>query len=255
MKLAKVSEQDWTGVYTIKDATPAFINAIRRYSIDYVPTLAIEDVEIVQNNSVLYDEVLAHRIGLIPLTTDLKSYTLPEEEVTAMNSVVLTLKSEAPGNVYAKDFASKDPKVKSAYDDIQVVTLLEDQQVELSATAVMGQGKVHAKWAPCNAFYSYEPVIEVNNGSSKLKECIDKFPPQVVKDGKVDKASISTPDLIDACDGVCDDVVKVSYNNDSFMLTIEGYGQLMPKEILVEAANQFGIQLDELKELVKGIKN
>ena len=62
----------------IKDTTPAFVNALRRIILDEVPTMAIEDVEFRKNNSILYDEMIAHRLGLLPLKTDLKSYTVPE---------------------------------------------------------------------------------------------------------------------------------------------------------------------------------
>lgn len=256
MKLAKVSEQGVKVSYKIEGITPAYANAIRRFGMDYVPTLAIEDVEIVLNNSALYDEVVAHRLGLIPLTTDLKSYTLPEgEEISAMNSVQLTLNVEGPGYVYAKQLKSKDPKVVPAYDDVQVTFLLEGQTFECNATAVMGQGVEHSKWSPANIFYSYEPTVTVNNKSSELKECLDKFPPQVVKDGKIVKDAICTPELIDACDGVCDDVVKVDYNSENFIFTVECFGQLSSNEILSEAAIQFNKQLDELKGLLKEIKN
>lgn len=241
--------------FAIDNTTPAYVNALRRYSMVYVPTLAIEDVEIVKNNSILYDEVLAHRLGLIPLTTDLSSYTLPDGEITAVNSVVLTLAASGPKTAYSKDIATKDPKVKPAIEEIPVVKLLEGQEVELVMTAVMGQGKEHAKWSPCNAYHQYEPTIEVNNNSSKLKDFIAKYPPQVIKGGKIDKDSINTPELIDACDGVCDDIVKVTYNNTNLALTIEPFGQLEPKEILIEAINQFNNQLDELKEKLKEIKN
>lgn len=256
MKFAKISEQGTKTTYKIEGITPAYANSIRRFGMDYVPTLAIEDVEIVLNNSVLYDEVVAHRLGLIPLTTDLKSYTLPEGEViSAMNSVQLTLNVEAPGFVYAKQLDSKDPKVVPAFKDIQVTYLLEDQAVECTATAVMGQGKVHAKWSPANIFYRYEPIIKVNNRSSKLKDVIENFPPQVVNDGKIDEKSITTPQLIDACEGVCEDVVEIKYSNTNFIFTVECFGQLPANEILSEAMVQFNKQLDDLKDLIKEIKN
>lgn len=242
-------------IYTVEGTTPGYINAIRRYAMSYVPTLAIEDLEIVKNNSILYDEILAHRLGLIPLTTDLSSYTLPEGEVTAMNSVVLTVSATGPKTVYAKDIQTKDPKVKPAFGDIPIVKLLPGQEIELAMTAVMGQGKEHAKWSACNAYHQYKPTITVNNNSSKLQEFISKYPPQVIKAGKIDKESINTPELIDACDGICDDIVKVTYSNETLSLSIESFGQLEPKEIIIEALHQFTMQLDELKEKIKEIKN
>ena len=59
--------------FIAKDITPAFANTLRRIIADEVPTMAIEDVEFTKNNSILYDEMIAHRLGLIPLSTDLKS--------------------------------------------------------------------------------------------------------------------------------------------------------------------------------------
>jgi DNA-directed RNA polymerase subunit D len=242
--------------FVLEKTTPAYVNALRRYATQYVPTLAIEDIDIVKNTSALYDEVLSHRLGLIPLTTDLSAYTLPEGEVTAANSVALTLVVNKKGMVYSKDFNTKDPKVKPAYESIQVAYLGDGQELELSMLAVMGQGKEHAKWSPCNAFYSYETEIVVNNNSApKLKEFIKKYPPQIVKGGKIDKDSINTPELVDACDGVCDDIVKVKYNDENFVFVIEGFGQLSPVEILAEATKQFNAQLDEVKSVIKDIKN
>ena len=65
--------------FMIRGASAAFSNALRRAMIAEVPTMAVEDVMIIENSSVLYDEMLSHRLGLIPLTTDLDSYVLPEE--------------------------------------------------------------------------------------------------------------------------------------------------------------------------------
>src|SRR3989344_1528823 len=66
--------------FIIKATTPAFANALRRMVSEEVPTMAIEDIEFSKNNSILYDEMVAHRIGLIPLKTDLKGYELPPEK-------------------------------------------------------------------------------------------------------------------------------------------------------------------------------
>ena len=62
--------------FIVKDTDPAFANALRRIMTEEVPVMAIEDIEIKDNSSILYDEMIAHRLGLIQLTTDLKSYTL-----------------------------------------------------------------------------------------------------------------------------------------------------------------------------------
>jgi DNA-directed RNA polymerase subunit D len=62
-------EQD-TIRFVLSDVSPAFANALRRIILAEVPVMAIEDVMILENSSVMYDEILAHRLGLIPITTD-----------------------------------------------------------------------------------------------------------------------------------------------------------------------------------------
>ena len=92
--------------FILKNSTPAFANSLRRVILEDVPTMAIEDVEITKNSSLLYDSMIAHRLGLISLTTDLKSYTLPskckcEGKGCARCQVTLTLSVKGPGVVYA----------------------------------------------------------------------------------------------------------------------------------------------------------
>jgi DNA-directed RNA polymerase subunit D len=65
--------------FSVEGIKPSFANALRRIMISEVPTMAIEWVDFKKNDSAMYDEILAHRLGLIPLTYDKKAYKLPEE--------------------------------------------------------------------------------------------------------------------------------------------------------------------------------
>ena len=78
MEIEFSSLDDTLARFTLAGASPAFANAFRRAMIGEVPTLAIEDVRIYDNTSAFFDEMLAHRLGLIPIKTDLSTYSTQE---------------------------------------------------------------------------------------------------------------------------------------------------------------------------------
>ena len=128
-------------IFSLK-APISFSNAIRRIMISEVPTYAIEDVYIYENSSSMDDEILAHRLGLIPI----KGKPLLENEV-----ITFTLVKEGPCTVYSSDLESENGEV--AFKNIPIIKLKEGQKLELVCEATVGIGKVHAKWQPCNATY------------------------------------------------------------------------------------------------------
>jgi len=246
--------------FILANSNPSFANALRRNMIDSVPTIAIDEVEFRKNNSVLYDEIVAHRLGLLPLKTDLKSYTLPANckckgEGCARCTLKMTLKNKGVGYVYASEIKSKDPKIKPVFPKTPIVKLIKGQDLEIEATAKLGIGKDHSKWSPCHVWYAYEPKVTVNNGSPKFEQFKDKFPPQAFdKSGKLSKDLIISNNLVDACDKVCEDVVKIEYNEKNFIFNVEPWGQLGVKEIVSKAAEILKEQLDEFKDSLKQAK-
>ena len=240
--------------FRLKNSNPAFANALRRLMIDSVPSMAIEDVEFVKNDGALYDEMLAHRLGLIPLTTDLKGYDLkgPEDELSAKNSVKLTLKAKGPCTVYAEDLKSKDPKVKPVFPKTPIVKLLKGQELELEATAILGKGKAHVKFSPCLAWYVYQPKITLNNNHKDLEKFREKYPPHAFSNGKLDAKLIAEHDLYEACDGINDEILKIERDENTIIFTIEPWGQLSPHELLTSALDRLMGMLDEFaRALVK----
>jgi len=237
--------------FLLKGSTPAFANALRRIMIDSVPSMAIEDVEFAKNSSALYDEVLAHRLGLIPLTSDLKGYDVKgDNELSAKNSVKLVLRAKGPCTVYAEDLKSKDPKIKPAYPKTPIVKLLKGQELEFEATAVLGRGKEHVKFSPCLAWYTYQPKVTINNSHPDFAQFKDKYPPQVFNNGKIDAKLIEQHNLHEACDGVNDNIVKIEKDPTTFIFHIEPWGQLTPAEILASAADYFNDLLNEFQEKI-----
>lgn len=239
--------------FLLKNSTPAFANSLRRLMMESVPTMAIEEVTFHKNDGALYDEMLAHRLGLVPLTTDLKGYEIkkPEDEVNAKNSIKLTLSAKGPCTVYSGDLKSKDPKVKPVFPDMPLVKLLKGQELELEATAVMGLGKQHVKFTPCLAWYVYQPKVTVNNSSKQFDAFKDKYPPQVFNNGKIDAKLIEQHNLYEAVDGINDEIVKVERDPTTFIFTVEPWGQLTAAEILASACDSFTELLNQFSEALE----
>ena len=158
LKLIENQEKHNRATFSLTGVDTAYANTLRRLMGFFVPVMAIEDIEFRKNTSILYDEVLAHRIGLVPLTTDLKSYNMISEckckgAGCASCTVKLTLKAEGPCTVYSSDIKSKDTAIKPVHGKMPIVKLLEGQEIELEATAILGQGKDHSKWSTGLVFY------------------------------------------------------------------------------------------------------
>lgn len=147
-------------VIRFSNAPRQYVNAIRRISINEVPTLAIDDVVILENSSVMHDEALAHRLGLIPLRTDLHRFVLPHDcdcKSTLGCSkcrVLLSLDSVAIDKtkvVTSSELVSEDEIVKPLSTEIPIIVLAPAQKLKFEAYARLGFGKDHAKWQPTSA--------------------------------------------------------------------------------------------------------
>jgi DNA-directed RNA polymerase subunit D len=122
--------------------------------------LAIDDVVILENSSVMHDEAIAHRVGLIPLRTDLNRFVMPHDcdcKSTLGCSkcrVLLVLDSEANEKtkvVTSGELLSEDELVKPVSRDIPIIALAPNQKLKFEAYARLGVGKDHAKWQPTSA--------------------------------------------------------------------------------------------------------
>jgi DNA-directed RNA polymerase subunit D len=242
--------------FLLKNATPALANMLRIYAMEEVPVMAIEDVEIRKNNSILYDEIIGHRLGLIPLETDLKSYNLPEKckcggKGCARCTLKLTLDTKGPANVYASDLKSADPKVKPVFPKMLITKLYKGQDLEFEATAVLGKGKEHIKWSAGHVWYSFKAKITVNNDHPDFEKFKNLYPSQVFKNNKIDKALIEELNLVDACDSVNKEIVNIEYDPTSFVFHVESWGQLETKEMVLQALDIFDEDLDEFASKLK----
>tara|TARA_Y100000310_G_scaffold230592_1_gene233046 strand:- start:1231 stop:2022 length:792 start_codon:yes stop_codon:yes gene_type:complete len=245
--------------FIIKGSDHIFANTLRRIIISDVPTIAIDIIEASKNNSVLYDEIIAHRMGLIPLSTDLKGYNLPsnckcEGKGCARCQVKLVLKSTKAGIVYANELKSKDPAIKPIHGEMPIVNLLKGQSLELEATASMGIGKDHSKWIPCRAHYKAKPIVEIT-GNVENPEVIIEMDHNNIFELKDNKLTVNKDKVLE-CDlsydfSELDKNVKITPSKEDFVFYIESFGQLKCNEIVNTAIDIFDEQLDQFAELVK----
>lgn len=144
-------------VIEFSDIPRQYVNALRRLSISQVPTFAIDDVVVLENSSVMHDEAIAHRLGLIPLRTDLERFVMPHN--CDCNStlgcskcrVLLVLDAESQDKtkvITSADLISEDDVVKPVNSEIPIVSLAPGQKLKFEAYARLGTGKSHAKWQP-----------------------------------------------------------------------------------------------------------
>jgi DNA-directed RNA polymerase subunit D len=155
-----IQKEDQRITIKFNNVSRQYVNAIRRLSISEVPTLAIDDVVILDNSSVMHDEAIAHRLGLIPLRTDLGRFVMPHDcdcKSTLGCSkcrVLLVLDSEANEKtkvVTSGELLSEDELVKPVSKDIPIIILAPSQKLKFEAYARLGVGKDHAKWQPTSA--------------------------------------------------------------------------------------------------------
>ncbi|KAL5974343.1 hypothetical protein ACLOJK_031007 [Asimina triloba] len=174
----------------------ALANAFRRILIAELPTMAIEKVLVANNTSVINDEVLAHRLGLVPIKADPRLFEYPSENGSAneTNTIVFKLDVKCPkGGARMKGVVS--------YHELAVVVFLADvsfqtvlgpgQAIELEAHAVKGMGKTHAKWSPvATAWYRMLPEVVLKEEilDEKAEELVKKCPVHVFDVEDIGKA-------------------------------------------------------------------
>ncbi|PIZ50943.1 DNA-directed RNA polymerase subunit D [Candidatus Woesearchaeota archaeon CG_4_10_14_0_2_um_filter_33_13] len=259
MKLEKLKEEKKKGKITflLKDSDEVFANTIRRLVMEEVPVLAVEDLEIKDNNSALYDEMVGLRLGLCPIKTDLKSYELKENckcggEGCARCELKITLKSGKNGYVYCEDAVSTDPKCTFAYPKMPIVKLLPKQKVEMTLTAVLGKGKDHAKWIPGLAFYKREVNIKVGKVANP-EQIVQQCPAPGIFSVKGNKLEVNS-DKVHDCQ-ICQKCVELDENisleeTGNFIFSLESWGQLAGKEMLHHAAEILVAKVDEMEKLL-----
>jgi DNA-directed RNA polymerase I and III subunit RPAC1 len=264
---------------------PSFSNAFRRIMLSEVPTMAIETVFVLQNTSIMADEVLSHRLGLIPLNIDPRHFHIREnnEDATDVNTVVLSLHAHCRlknADAVVDEEKYIDSNILSSAitwvpqgdqqergivggvvnGEILINKLRLGQEVDLQLHAVKGVGKDHAKFSPV-ALCSYRllPEIQILHpitgpSAKKFQSC---FPTGVISISESGHAVVSNPRKDTVSREVLrhaefDGKVKLTRVRDHFIFNVESVGALGADVIFLESV---GILRDKCVGLLDALEN
>jgi len=149
LSLEITNENDEKVSVKIKGVPLQYANALRRICLNGVPIYAVESIDMLENSSVLADEGVAHRIGLIPLKTDLSA----SKDGNENDKIMLTLDSgvsDETRTILSGELKSQDASVIPTSNDIPIVTLAPGQSIKFEAYARLGKGTEHARWNSAN---------------------------------------------------------------------------------------------------------
>ena len=149
MSLEIINENEQKVSVKIKGVPLQYVNALRRICLNGVPIYAVESVDILENSSVLADEGVAHRVGLIPLKTELSA----SKDGNENDKIMLTLDSgvsDETRTILSGELKSQDDSVVPTSNDIPIVTLAPGQSIRFEAYARLGKGTEHARWNSAN---------------------------------------------------------------------------------------------------------
>eukprot|EP00514_Thraustochytrium_sp_LLF1b_P009991 CAMPEP_0184550462 /NCGR_PEP_ID=MMETSP0199_2-20130426/20202_1 /TAXON_ID=1112570 /ORGANISM="Thraustochytrium sp., Strain LLF1b" /LENGTH=341 /DNA_ID=CAMNT_0026945339 /DNA_START=224 /DNA_END=1245 /DNA_ORIENTATION=+ len=202
--------------FVLSDTDTSVANALRRIMIGETPTMAIDMVMIEDNTSVLHDEFLAHRLGLIPIRVNTSNgmdgfqyqrdcfceegcpncsieFDLDVTHDTDEPVRIVTSSDLKSNHEHAEAVQYQSTEEEYSVADftqnlppgITIVKLGPGQSVKCKCVAKKGISKIHAKWCPVSvATFSYEPKIELNDEA--IDELSDKQRKEFVASCPVD---------------------------------------------------------------------
>jgi len=219
VKISFLDKDDLVNRFYVENIDSTTLNAIRRTINFNLPVYAIDEIDFIENDSVVVDEMLANRLALCPISTPVE---------TTGKKVTFTLEKKGPGVVYSGDLISNDSEVKMVYDNIPLTKLRDTDKINLVAYAVLGKGTDHAKFNSTIVGYQQMCELEVLRGCDSCQKCVDACPVKNIKlvSGKPKIEDpikcINCQACVDACPKNC---LKLN-DIDNYILTIELIGQM-----------------------------
>mgnify|MGYP000350872566 FL=1 len=229
--------------FLVRGVSPAFANGIRRAMLADVPTLSIEEVRVVENSSVMFDEQIGLRLGLIPLTT-------PRDEFEEGETVTLALDVEGPDTAYSGDLTSADDLVSPAEENVPIIDLKEGQRLEIEADAVMDTGKTHAKHQGGVAVgYRHLQRVDVVGDAAEFEQSEpDVLRGVIEEDGELIPAEEFGNDLTNRYEGK---EIEVHDVPNAFVFSVETDGSMSVEDLVLAATKSIHDRAEELRTAVQ----
>ncbi len=239
-----VERDDRSARFLVRGVTPAFANGIRRAMIADVPTMAIDEVRFIENSSVMFDEQLALRLGLVPLTTP------PAGEFVDGDVVTLSIDVEGPGTAYSGDLVSSDDLVQPADQNVPIINLKDGQRLEAEADAALGRGKDHAKHqGGVSVGYRHLQRVEVGDELSEFEDREPQIVRGVIED---DGELVSTSEFgHDLAERYPEHDVHVEDVPNAFVFHVETDGSFSVEELVTRAVDSIDERAKSLEEAVQ----
>ncbi len=233
-----ISKKPETLVFKAK-IKESLANAIRRY-INKIPILAVDEIEISKNGSALFDETIAHRVGLVPLKMKKEFEKSPP---------VLELSAKQEGIIYSGQIKGKAEVV---YDRIPITSLNKGQEIELKAITKIGKGTEHAKFSPGLIFYrNCSEIIVDKESAEEMKKTFPKI--EIKEEGnKVKIIDENEKEIKDFVEGFMEKK-KGSFETvfkEDLIIKIESFGQIPVEEIFTKSLEALKTELKELDKAI-----
>jgi len=222
--------------FLVKNTRNDILNAIRRTIMLHVPVLGIKEVSIYKNESVMPDEMLAHRIGLVPIYSD----DVDDKEYH------LYLKKTSD-RVYSGDISGN---LDVALKHIPLVELNNDKSIELELLVKKGNGEQHTKYCPANVFFYNTAEIKLNSNIDD----VENICPGHFLEKKANKIFLKDPyscDICRYCESKTNKALELIFNPDEFVFILVPFGNLDLDKMIISATDYLNNDLEELKSLLQ----
>ncbi len=238
--MKKIEKTENQIIFTV-DMSETIANSIRRY-VNQIPILAVDEVEISKNDSALYDETIAHRIGLIPLKMD----------TAAKKPGKLKLDAKKEGIVYSEELKGNPAVV---YKNMPITLLNNNQELQIIATVKAGKGSEHSKFSSGLIFYRNVAKIIIDK---EFHEEIRKVCPGAEIQEKGNKIIIldnKKREIADVCEGIVNKKKKKAEITPTgeLIITVESFGQISAEDIFKKSIETLKKDLTSLAKEIKKI--